>query len=98
MLGLLPGAGGTQRLPRYCNDYIEAVQMMLTGKNVRADKARKLGFVDEVIQELGPGLKGPIENTLEYLETVSVNTARKLASGELKRTAKSPSLKQRTCY
>lgn len=95
MLGLLPGAGGTQRLPRYCNDYIEAVQIILTGKNVRPDKAKKLGIVDQVVSSLGPGLKGSAETTQEYLETIAVQTARQLASGELKRPSQKPSLKQR---
>jgi 3-hydroxyacyl-CoA dehydrogenase/enoyl-CoA hydratase/3-hydroxybutyryl-CoA epimerase len=47
-LGLLPGAGGTQRLPRL-TDVQTALDMMLTGKHVRAKKAKKLGLVDEVV-------------------------------------------------
>jgi 3-hydroxyacyl-CoA dehydrogenase / enoyl-CoA hydratase / 3-hydroxybutyryl-CoA epimerase len=47
-LGLLPGAGGTQRLPRLVG--IEAaLDMMLTGKQIEAKKARKMGLVDEVV-------------------------------------------------
>src|SRR5439155_6599237 len=47
-LGLLPGAGGTQRLPRLVG--IEAaLDMMLTGKQIDAKKARKMGLVDEVV-------------------------------------------------
>jgi 3-hydroxyacyl-CoA dehydrogenase / enoyl-CoA hydratase / 3-hydroxybutyryl-CoA epimerase len=47
-LGLLPGAGGTQRLP----DLIgleEALDLLLTGKQVDAKKAKKLGLVDDVV-------------------------------------------------
>lgn len=52
MLGLLPGAGGTQRLPNLIM-LPEALDMMLTGRQVRADKAKKLGLVDLVVQPLG---------------------------------------------
>lgn len=45
-LGLIPGAGGTQRLPRLVG--LEAgLDLVLTGKTVKAKKARKLGLVDE---------------------------------------------------
>ena len=47
-LGLLPGAGGTQRLPRLIGVQ-PALDMMLTGKQVGAKKAKKLGLVDEVV-------------------------------------------------
>ena len=48
MLGLLPGAGGTQRLPRLVG-LTGALDMMLTGKNIRATKALKMGLVDRVV-------------------------------------------------
>ena len=47
-LGLLPGAGGTQRLPRQIGVQ-PALDMMLTGKQVDANKALKLGLVDDVV-------------------------------------------------
>ncbi len=47
-LGLLPGAGGTQRLPRLIG-IAQALDLILTGKSVRAGKAKKLGLVDEVV-------------------------------------------------
>jgi 3-hydroxyacyl-CoA dehydrogenase / enoyl-CoA hydratase / 3-hydroxybutyryl-CoA epimerase len=47
-LGLLPGAGGTQRLPRLIG-LAEALDIMLTGKNVYPRKAKKLGLVDELV-------------------------------------------------
>ncbi|MGB5221940.1 MAG: enoyl-CoA hydratase-related protein, partial [Polyangiales bacterium] len=47
-LGLLPGAGGTQRLPRQIGVQA-ALDMMLTGKQVSAKKALKLGLVDDVV-------------------------------------------------
>jgi len=47
-LGLLPGAGGTQRLPRLIGVQ-PALDLMLTGKQVDARRARKMGLVDEVV-------------------------------------------------
>ena len=48
MLGLLPGAGGTRRLPKLIG-LAEALPMMLTGKNIRSRKALKMGLVDKVV-------------------------------------------------
>jgi 3-hydroxyacyl-CoA dehydrogenase/enoyl-CoA hydratase/3-hydroxybutyryl-CoA epimerase len=50
LLGLHPGLGGTVRLPRLINP-IEAMTMMLTGRNVRASRAKSLGLVDAVVPE-----------------------------------------------
>ena len=47
-LGLLPGAGGTQRLPRRI-DIQSALDMLLTGKSIDAKRAKKMGLVDEVV-------------------------------------------------
>ncbi|MEN2991693.1 3-hydroxyacyl-CoA dehydrogenase NAD-binding domain-containing protein [Tistrella sp. BH-R2-4] len=53
-LGILPGAGGTQRLPRVAG--VEAaIDMITTGKFVPAGKALKLGIVDAIVDELVPG-------------------------------------------
>lgn len=48
MLGVLPGAGGTQRLPALV-PIQTALDMLLTGKQIDAKKAKKLGLVDEVV-------------------------------------------------
>lgn len=47
-LGLLPGAGGTQRLPERVG-LEAALDLLLTGKQVDGKKAKKLGLVDEVV-------------------------------------------------
>jgi 3-hydroxyacyl-CoA dehydrogenase/enoyl-CoA hydratase/3-hydroxybutyryl-CoA epimerase len=50
MLGLHPGLGGTVRLPRLINP-LEAMNLMLTGRNIRAGRAKSLGLVDAVVPE-----------------------------------------------
>ncbi len=72
-LGLIPGAGGTQRLPRLVG-IAAALDLILSGKSVKARKAQKLGLVDEVVPP-------PI------LLEVAKRRARELASGEVRREA-----------
>ncbi|MGE0874556.1 MAG: 3-hydroxyacyl-CoA dehydrogenase NAD-binding domain-containing protein [Burkholderiales bacterium] len=48
-LGILPGSGGTQRLPRVVGA-ARAVKMMTSGDPVRAEEALTLGLVDEIVQ------------------------------------------------
>lgn len=69
-LGLIPGMGGTQRLPRLIGAR-NALDMILTGKNVRAKKALAMGLVDEVVH---PAI----------LIEVAVKRAGELSSGSLK--------------
>ena len=47
-LGLIPGAGGTARLPRLI-DMNEALKLITTGKPIKADQAKTLGLVDETV-------------------------------------------------
>jgi len=70
-LGIIPGAGGTQRLPRRIG-IAAALDLILTGKSVKARKALKLGLVDEVV---------PPAILLE----VAKQRARELASGVTRR-------------
>lgn len=82
-LGLIPGAGGTQRLPRLVG-LQAALEMILTGKNIRAKKALQMGLVHELVhpsilydvalrraQQLGrgetPKLKERTHSTAEVL-------------------------------
>ena len=46
-IGLLPGAGGTQRLPRLAGAMV-ALEMITSGRHVPASEAMRLGLVDEV--------------------------------------------------
>ncbi len=49
-LGLIPGAGGCQRLPRLIGGRA-ALDMILTGKPVAARKALRIGLIDEMVPE-----------------------------------------------
>jgi 3-hydroxyacyl-CoA dehydrogenase / enoyl-CoA hydratase / 3-hydroxybutyryl-CoA epimerase len=49
-LGLLPGMGGTQRLPRLIGIQ-NALTYMLTGKNMYSYQARKTGFANEMVHQ-----------------------------------------------
>ncbi|KZN30344.1 fatty-acid oxidation protein subunit alpha [Pseudoalteromonas luteoviolacea S2607] len=49
-LGLLPGGGGTQRLPKLVGIQ-KALEWMLTGKQVRAKQASKTGLVDDCVPQ-----------------------------------------------
>ena len=48
MLGIIPGAGGTQRLPRLCGPAL-ALEMCTDGKSILADGALAAGIVDRVV-------------------------------------------------
>src|ERR671923_2936974 len=48
-LGLLPGAGGTQRLPRVVG-VEKGLSMMVSGDPIRADEALKVGLIDEIVE------------------------------------------------
>ena len=47
LLGILPGAGGTQRLPRLCGVSM-ALEMMLSGRHVPVEEAFDNGIIDEI--------------------------------------------------
>jgi 3-hydroxyacyl-CoA dehydrogenase/enoyl-CoA hydratase/3-hydroxybutyryl-CoA epimerase len=68
-LGLIPGAGGTQRLPQTVG-LRAALDMILTGKTVRGRQALRMGLVDELVH---PAI----------LRAVALERARRLADGKL---------------
>lgn len=47
-LGLIPGYGGTQRLPRLIGE-APALELVLTGRTVDADEAQRIGLVNRII-------------------------------------------------
>jgi 3-hydroxyacyl-CoA dehydrogenase/enoyl-CoA hydratase/carnithine racemase len=48
-IGLIPGAGGTQRLPRLTNDVAWCLDVITSGRMVGMEEARRKGVVDDVI-------------------------------------------------
>ncbi len=75
-LGLIPGAGGTQRLPRITG--VEAALDIITsGRQVRADEALKLGLVDKVQDG------DPREIGLAYVRELLDSGAARRAVGEM---------------
>ena len=48
-LGIIPGAGGTQRLPRLVG-VARAIELIATGERVRGDAAKSLGLVDAIVE------------------------------------------------
>lgn len=68
-IGLIPGAGGTQRLPRLVG-LPDALQMITTGQPITAEEGLKKGLIDEVVEQ-------------NELLDVAVAAARRFISGEL---------------
>ena len=56
LIGILPGGGGTQRLPRLAGPEV-ALDLIVSGRHVPAPEARKLGILDEVLPD-GADLRG----------------------------------------
>lgn len=84
-LGLLPGSGGTQRLPRLVG-LQQGLTMMLTGKQLRPKQAYKLGLVNEVVPQ-SILLEAAIELALKGKPTpakAKLNTMGKVLEGPLK--------------
>lgn len=53
-LGLIPGYGGTQRLPRVVGE-ARALEMVMTGRTVDADEALRIGLVNRLVDNANEG-------------------------------------------
>jgi enoyl-CoA hydratase len=67
-LGLIPGYGGTQRLPRLVGASF-ALRMLLTGEIIDAEEALRIGLVDELV--LGEGREPLQQRGLALAQTVA---------------------------
>jgi 3-hydroxyacyl-CoA dehydrogenase/enoyl-CoA hydratase/carnithine racemase len=91
-IGLIPGAGGTQRLPRLIG-LPNATEIITTGKPIKSEKAHMRGLVDEVV---------PQEQLLE----TALKAAHRFISGDLNlwmrmtrnRNDRLPSAAERTAF
>lgn len=66
-LGITPGFGGTQRLPRIVGDAI-AKEMIYTGKIVKADEALRIGLINKIV---APEVL--MEEAMKMAQMISVN-------------------------
>jgi len=66
-VGIIPGAGGTQRLPRLVGKY-KAMEMILTGRSISADEAYRIGLVNRVV---------PPESLMEEAKKIATDIASK---------------------
>ena len=66
-LGLLPGGGGTQRLPRLTGPG-EALKIMLSGSHVPAKKALNMGIVDQISENI-------LEDSIEFVKNIASETS-----------------------
>ncbi len=66
-LGIIPGAGGTQRLTRMVGKY-KAMEMILTGEMINAQEALRIGLINKI---------APIELYLEEAKKTAIQIAKK---------------------
>jgi len=66
-VGIIPGAGATQRLPRVVGKY-KAMEMILTGKSISADEAYRIGLVNHVV---------PPESLMDEAKKIATDIASK---------------------
>ncbi|WP_433461878.1 enoyl-CoA hydratase/isomerase family protein [Spirillospora sp. CA-128828] len=75
-LGVLPGAAGTQRLPRLAPPAI-AKQMILTGEPITAERAHEVGLVNELAER-----GGALDAALELAGRLAAGAPRALEAGK----------------
>ena len=80
-LGVLPGFGGTQRLPRLVGLGI-AKEMLATGRQVKAEEAKAIGLVNEVVDQTEL-----IAHCLDLAERISKNSTSGIDMGKQAMTA-----------
>ncbi|XP_032986454.1 peroxisomal bifunctional enzyme [Rhinolophus ferrumequinum] len=67
LIGLLPGARGTQLLPRLIG-VPAALDLITSGRHILADKALKLGILDEIVNS------DPVEEAIKFAQRVSAQS------------------------
>lgn len=106
-IGLIPGAGGTQRLPRLVG-LPDALQMITTGKSITAEEGLQKGCIDQVVEpqklleEALSAAKRFISGELRHKDRITRNLTGKLPTPEQKQNimnfAKAMAAKQAKGY
>jgi enoyl-CoA hydratase len=65
LLGIIPGAGGTQRLARVAGKQL-AMELVLTGRRIDAQEAHRIGIVNQVV-----GKKEWLDKAIELAEVIA---------------------------
>lgn len=79
-LGLLPGMGGTQRLPRLIGK-AKAMELLTTGRTISVEEAHQIGLVNEVFEE-----ENFFDRVLEYARQFVAPAKASKAVGLIKRS------------
>ena len=66
-VGIMPGAGGTQRLTRAVGKY-RSMEMILTGKSISAEEALRIGLVNKIV---------PVESLMDEAKKIASEIASK---------------------
>ncbi|CAF0766005.1 unnamed protein product [Adineta ricciae] len=77
-LGLLPGAGGTQRLLRELL-LSDALDLLLTGREIKPKQAKALGLIDVLVEPVGTD-----EDNIEHLCAIAIEKVNQKISKELR--------------
>ncbi|XP_063901239.1 trifunctional enzyme subunit alpha, mitochondrial-like [Zophobas morio] len=81
-LGLLPCAGGTQRLPQLIG-LQSTLPLLLKGNVIDAVQAHKIGLVDEITERIGPSDLSSDENTRKFLKEVAIKVSKEMFAGRI---------------
>ncbi len=76
LVGIIPGAGGTQRLPRLIGN-TRAADLILSGRVVHAAEALEFGMVNAVLPD-----EGFVDHVVEWLQPIGRNTLASLAAAK----------------
>jgi enoyl-CoA hydratase len=75
-VGIIPGAGGTQRLPRLVGRG-RAAELVLSGRVIGAEEALRIGLVEEVLPD-----EGFLDHVIEWLQPMATKPRRALAAAK----------------